>query len=111
MKYIITESQYQLLLEKNIPIWFRRRISIESLHPFIRNGVIEYPNMCEIFETPEDYAEGVIEWAADEFVNFYDDKFINDDRYPDTIDYLRSFCRTYFEDSLTDGYILNCNEE
>lgn len=111
MKIILSESQYELLSESKVPAWFKRRITVDSLDPFIRNGVIEYPHMCEIFETPEDYAEGVIEWAADEFVNHYDDEFINDDRYPDTIDYLRSFCRTNFEQSLMKRYIITCEED
>ena len=111
MKYIINESQYKLLLENNIATFFRRRVSVESLKPYIRNGIREYPHMCEMFEDPEEYAETVIWWAVDEFINIYNYKFTEDDEYTDTVDYLRSFCSTHFGQSLVDGYILTCDEK
>lgn len=111
MKYIINESQYKLLLENNVSIFFRRRASVESFKPFIRDGIRQYRHMCEMFENPEDYADSVIWLAVDEFINHHGYKFTEDNEYIDTVDYLRLFCSTHFEQSLVDGYMLTCDEE
>lgn len=111
MKYIIKESQYKLLLENNVVTFYRRRVSVESLKPYLRMGMGEYPHMCEIFDNPEEYAESVIGWAVDEFINHYNYKFSDDNEYTDAVYYLRSFCSTHFGQSLVDGYILTCDED
>ena len=111
MKYIISESQYQILLESKIPIWVRRILSKESLKPYIMKGEIEYPTLCSDFYHPLDFSEAVIQFAVDAIIWDYDDDFENDDRYSDTVDYLKSFCRTHFEEYLSNIYLETCDEE
>ena len=108
MKYIISESQHRLLLESKIPLWVRRRFNEEYLKTHIWAGEREYPNLCEFFERPIEYSEAVIEWAVDEFINYNSSSFEDDESYPDTIDYLKSYCRTHFQDYLKNIFIETC---
>ena len=111
MKYIISESQYQLLFESKIPTGIRRRSNRESLIRYIMKGEIEYPTLCSDFDDPLDFSEAVIQFAVDAIIGDYDDNFEDDDRYPDVVDYLKSLCRTHFEDYLTNIYVETCNQE
>lgn len=111
MKYIISESQYQLLLESKIPPFIRRRATEESLRDYIAEGEREYPTLCSDFDHPLDYSEAVIQFAVDAIIWDYDDDFENDDRYSDIVDYLKSFCRTHFEEYLKKIYIEICSSK
>ena len=108
MKYIISESQYRILLESKISLWVRRRVNVEYLRKYILEGKREYPNLCEFFEKPIDYSEAVIEYAVDEFMNENYNSLEEGDSYPDTIDYLKSFCRIHFRQELKDIFIEIC---
>ena len=111
MKYIISESQYQLLLESKIPLWIKRRTSEEGLKPYIMEGEREYPMLCSDFDHALDFSEAVIQFAVDAIIWDYDDNFENDDRYSNTMDYLKSFCRTHFEEYLKNIYTETCSLE
>jgi hypothetical protein len=53
MKYIITESQYKLLNE-DLPISLRRRLSSDWLRETLDYGVLEHMDPCD-FDYPGEY--------------------------------------------------------
>jgi len=107
MKYIITESQYKLLKEYNIPLHIRRRANKETLKHFISLGEINYPTLCDDFSDGYEYSDRVIEYAVTELIEDMEDE----DYYNDVIEYLYSVCRHLFEDYLVGVYNDTCTEE
>lgn len=59
MKYIITESQYKLLNE-DLPLPFRRRLSFDSLKDTLDFSVLEHMDPCDF-----DYVNEFISEACD----------------------------------------------
>ena len=111
MKYIITESQYLLLQESIIPISIKRRANEETLKKYITMGEINYPTLCDDFIHEYEYADNVIDYAIDEFLEEIDDNIYNEDYYSDVMDYLRNLCRDLFGKYLLDIYKETCSEE
>jgi len=64
MKYIITESQYNLLVE-NYLSWLKRRVNPESMKKYITTAEINFPTLCDDFGDEFEYADNVIRWAVD----------------------------------------------
>lgn len=110
MKYIITESQYLILKESIIPISIKRRANEETLKQYITMGEINYPTLCDDFSDEYEYADNVIDYAVDEFVEEIDDDITEKDYYSDVMDYLRALCRKLFTEYLTDIYLTTCEE-
>jgi hypothetical protein len=110
MKYIITESQYSFLKESRIPISIRRRANEETLKEYITMGEINYPTLCDDFEDEYEYADAVIEYAVDEFIEKINDEVFDEDYYSDVMDYLRNLCRNLFGQYLIDIYKTTCEE-
>ena len=110
MKYIITESQYSFLKESIIPISIRRRANEETLKEYISMGEINYPTLCDDFEDEYEYADAVIEYAVDEFIEKINDEVFDEDYYSDVMDYLRNLCRNLFGQYLIDIYKTTCEE-
>jgi len=110
MKYIITESQYNFLKESLIPISIRRRANEEALKEYITMGEINYPTLCDDFEDEYEYADGVIDYAIDEFLERIDDDIMDEDYYSDVMDYLRNLCRNLFGQYLINIYKTTCEE-
>jgi hypothetical protein len=110
MKYIITESQYNFLKEYLIPISIRRRANEEALKEYITMGEINYPTLCDDFEDEYEYADGVIDYAIDEFLERIDDDIMDEDYYSDVMDYLRNLCRNLFGQYLINIYKTTCEE-
>ena len=114
MKYIISESQYQLLLESKIPPFIRRRATVESLKDYIAEGEVEYGMLCEDFDTESEYSDAVIRYAIESIIKEYDSNFYNifaNHEYDDVYDYLRLICKKYFEENLKNIYIETCVSE
>jgi hypothetical protein len=113
MKYIITESQYNFLNESLIPISIRRRANEETLKKYISMGEINYPTLCDDFEDEYEYADAVIEYAVDEFIEKTNDEIFGEDcydYYSDVMDYLRNLCRNIFGQYLIDVYNTTCED-
>jgi hypothetical protein len=110
MKYIITESQYNFLNESLIPISIRRRANEETLKEYISMGEINYPTLCDDFEDEYEYADAVIEYAVDEFIEKINDEIFDEDYYSDVMDYLRNLCRNIFGQYLIDVYNTTCED-
>ena len=108
MKYIITESQYDLLKESTIPLHIRRRANEETLSHFISLGEMNYPTLCDDFDDGYDYADAVIDYAIDKFAG---DVIEDEDFYSDVMDYLRTMCRDLFGEWLIEVYDMTCKEE
>ena len=108
MKYIITESQYKILMESFVPLNIRRRANEETLKDFISSGEMHYPTLCDDFDDAYDYADAVIDYAIDEFAGGTLD---DEDSYSDVMDYLRTLCRDLFGDYLIGVYNETCKEE
>ncbi len=111
MKYLITESQYTFLKESVIPLSIRRRANKQTLEKYITDGEIFYPTLCDDFEDAYDYADAVIDYAIDEFLEIVDDDILDEDYYSDVMDYLRNLCRNLFGQYLIDIYERTCTDE
>ena len=110
MKYIITESQYLQLKESLIPLSIKRRANEETLKQYISMGEINYPTLCDNFMDEYEYAESVIDYAIDEFIENINDEMYDEDYYSDVMDYLRNLCRNLFGQYLIDLYKTTCEE-
>ena len=110
MKYIITESQYLQLKESLIPLSIKRRANEETLKQYISMGEINYPTLCDNFMDEYEYAESVIDYAIDEFIENINDEMYDEDYYSDVMDYLRNLCRNLFGQYLIDIYKTTCEE-
>ena len=69
MKYIITESQSKLINETEYEsIWLKRRISNKKMDHHISDSIDEYAHeLCDRFESDEEFCETVIETAANDY--------------------------------------------
>jgi hypothetical protein len=67
MKYVITESQYNLLVETN-PISIKRRFNFETMRKHVFDAGFTFPNPCDDFINEFDYADNVISKALDNFL-------------------------------------------
>lgn len=113
MKYILTESQYNFLVESDTPLWFRRRANKESMSGYIQKAVQEHAEMpytCDSFGDEFDYADKVIESAVTTFLTTDEDLFESDD-YDDINDSLTNLCKDWFGEYLFDLYRSSCPEE
>ena len=112
MKYIITENQYNFILESSLTNWVSRRANVEILKNHIVDGEINFPTLCDDFEDGYEYADNVISWAIDDFLESYDlGNYIEEPDYDDVRDYLNTLCRNLFGQYLIDIYKTTCSEE
>lgn len=107
--YIISESQYALILEQ-FDIRLRRRLNYETLEKFIHDGEINFPTLCDDFGDEFEYADNVISWAADDFLTSNEDVFL-DEMYDDVHDIVVDMCKDWFGEYLLDVYRNTCSEE
>lgn len=108
MKYIITESQLNLLVE-GIPLSIRRRFNAETMEGHMFNAEVDL-NPCD-FSDEFEYADNVITWALDNFLTI-DESFIDEmgDEYDDIVELLRDKMKDWFADYLFDEYLSKCGE-
>ena len=110
MKYILTEKQLRLIMEDNPLSWVKRRIRKDILQEYIQEAEINFPTLCDDFPTAEDYANGVIKWAIDDFLTTHEDIFL-DDRYDEVSESLIKRCENWFGENLISIYNNTCLEE
>ena len=65
MKYIITESQYNNILE-HVSVFIKRRL--DELDDMITQQEINYPTLCDDFNSAEDYADEIIRNVMSDFL-------------------------------------------
>jgi hypothetical protein len=105
MKYIITESQYNLLTE-SLSLEVRRRLPFKNLMNDMEYGILNSMNPCEY----EDVGE-YISNACDSLVEMYYDYFVYDFDYvlePKEKDSLYYFFVDYFREFLMNYRKTNC---
>lgn len=114
MKYLITEGQYNLILESSLTKWVKRRANKETLKKHINDGEINFPTLCDDFDDEYEYADEVMNWAIDDFLEGYSFNFgdyTEEPDYVDVRDYLFKLCIDLFGEYLIDIYEKTCPEE
>ncbi len=109
MKYIITESQYNLLVE-NYLSWLKRRVNPESMKNYITTAEINFPTLCDDFGDEFEYADNVIRWAVDDFLTSNEDSYL-DEMYDEIHDLIVDWCKGWFGEYLFEIYRNTCTEE
>ena len=109
MRYIITESQLDLLMESDPLMWVKRRATKSHMTDFIKKAESEFPTMCDDFVDEFEYAYKVIRWAVDDFLTIDEELFL-DDRYDEISDILVDMCKDWFGEYLFDIYRTTCEE-
>jgi len=74
MKYIITESQYNNILE-HLSVFIKRRL--DELDDMITQQEIYHPTLCDDFDSAEDYADKIIHNVMGDFIEDNMSKLIN----------------------------------
>lgn len=111
MKYIITETQLRFLRE-SIPMSVKRRLSYDTMKPFIEKAEIFFPTLCDDFVDEFDYASAVINLAVDEFLT--DDEGLTDslgDDYDEVSESVIDIVKGWYGEHLFDVYRGTCPEE
>lgn len=111
MKYIISESQYKVLMEQDyFKIWFRRRANKESMRYFIDKFVEDELNPCADYEDEFEYAQNVIDSAVSNIMTI-DEDFFNSLEYEHYHDLLVDMCKEWFGEYLLWDYRNTCNNK
>jgi hypothetical protein len=110
MKYTITESQYNLLIENSALLWVKRRLTYETMKEYIMNGELNFPQLCDVFGDEFEYADIVIGWAVDDFLTSNEDAFL-DEMYDEVYDVVVDKCKWWFGEYLMEIYKSTCPEE
>jgi len=111
MKYVITESQYDSLMEQVIPTSIKRRANEEILEKYILLSQRNNPPYCQEHEDGYDYADAVIDDAIDYFLTEIGPEIEEINEYSDIVDYIRRMCRDLFGEHLVYHYEENCIPE
>jgi len=108
MKYIITESQFELLNE-GIPLGLKRRLSYEIMEKHIWDAELDFPTLCDDFGDEFEYADNVITRAVDDFF-FADEVFMDSlgEDYDDLHDFVHDWAKDRFGDYLLEIYQTTC---
>ena len=110
MKYIITEQQYKMLTESDSMNWVKRRANKESMKKYITNAEINFPTLCDDFNDEFEFADGIINYAVDEFMTIDEDMFL-DDKFDEVNEIITGMCEEWFSEYLFDIYRTTCSEE
>ena len=102
----------EVMSESTIPNTVKRRANSKILQDYITNGEINFPMLCDDFQDGYEYADEVIDYAIDNFINEFEENLFNnnEDYYSDVMDYLRTLCRNEFGQELIDIYNTTCIE-
>lgn len=99
MKYIITESQYKLLNE-NLPLQLRRRLSFESLKDDLDFGILEDVSPCD-FEDAGEFISEICDVLKDRFIENTEDVHIKpsdrDQLYHTLVDMFGEYLFEYYD--------------
>lgn len=111
--YIITESQFKLIVE-SLPLSFRRRFSKEVMNSYIdsltRNVVID----CQNFSDEFDFADSIISEAVDDFMaelyDYTEGEDIYDGNYNYVLDTVLVNTRDWYGEELFELFRQNCED-
>lgn len=111
MKYIITESQYNLLSEKSAFDKMKRRISKSILSEFIEEAIEEF-DQCGEFDDELEYSDEVIRRGISNFLySLSSEVEFTPESFGESEETLMSICRDWFEDDLIESFLDNCPED
>ena len=114
MKYLITESQYNLLMESDFIKKLRRRFNEKTMRDYIYHAETEFPEPCEKFDNEFEYADAVIDKAVDDFL-FQEElwEYFHSGDWPvlETVDLMIKMCKEWFEDGLLGFHQTTCQDE
>lgn len=110
MKYIITESQFELLSESSLMNRLKRRITKESFEKYILEMEADFPMLCEDFVDEYAYSDSIIAMAIEHFFAVNEDYF-PEGSYEKFIDTIFPMCQNWFGKDLIETYITTCNDD
>ena len=114
MKYLITESQYNLLMESDFIKKLRRRFNEKTMRDFIYHAETEFPDPCEKFDNEFEYADTIINQAVDDFL-FQDElwEYFHSGDWPvvKITELMVTMCKEWFEDGLLGFHQTTCQDE
>jgi hypothetical protein len=109
MKYLITESQHELL-NRRIPSWIRRRATKEYLEVWIDGEDMLDRDYCDSFMDADSYMESVIEFAIQDMLQDKGEGIEEEEYYSDVMDFLRNRAEMLFGERLRDKYNNMCGK-
>ena len=114
MKYIITESQYHLIIDGTVFARIKRRFSREYLTEFIE-GAIEDEDAyepCSEYDDGYEYADEVIRKAINNFLySLASEIELTPESFEETEEILVDLSKDWFEDSLMESFEQNCSDD
>ena len=114
MKYIITESQYHLIIDGTVFARIKRRFNREYLTEFIE-GAIEDEDAyepCSEYDDGYEYADEVIRKAINNFLySLASEIELTPESFEETEEILVDLSKDWFEDSLMESFEQNCSDD
>lgn len=98
MKYIITESQFNMIQENSMPMWMRRRLNTGELNNYLQKAVEgEDPTF---YSDEFEYADNMISFAVNDFLTTDEEYFENNDSLDEWSDKLTEIMKDEFAEEL-----------
>jgi hypothetical protein len=114
MKYIINESQYQLIIEGTVFDRIKRRFNREYLTEFIEEAIEDEDGYepCSEFGDGYEYADEIIRKAINNFLYSLSSEIeLTQENFEETEEILVDLSKDWFEDSLMESFEQNCSDE
>jgi hypothetical protein len=109
MEYIITESQYKLVVESDFMDRLKRRVNKKSFEKYIIETQEEFPDLCGDYADEYEYSGNIIAMAIDHFFTVNEDYF-PEGSYEEFIDRIFPLCQNWYGDDLMEYYLTACGD-
>lgn len=110
MKFIVSESQYELLSESFEMGRLKRMVNKESFEKYILETQDDFPLHCDDFVDKSEYSDIIIGMAIDHFFVVNEDYF-TENSYGEFIDRIFPVCQKWYGDDLTEYYLTTCGND
>jgi hypothetical protein len=98
MKYIITESQLNMIQENTLPMWMRRRLNTGELNNYLQKAIEgEDPTY---YSDEFEYADNMISFAVNDFLTIDEEFFEEGDVFDEWTDRLTEMMKDEFGEEL-----------
>ena len=98
MKYIITESQLNMIQENTLPMWMRRRLNTGELNNYLQKAIEgEDPTY---YSDEFEYADNMISFAVNDFLTIDEEFFEEGDVFDEWTDRLTDMMKEEFGEEL-----------
>lgn len=98
MKYIITESQLNMIQENSMPMWMRRRLNTGELNNYLQKAVDgEDPTY---YSDEFEYADNMISFAVNDFLTIDEEFFEEGNAFDEWTDRLTEMMKDEFGEEL-----------